>query len=107
MSEVLPQELAMEIYNCHAEIIRAKTLLEELEAFLVKDSSNPEVLRDAFGRQQNELQLGIPSGQSSHRLIRLSPKLGKYIIEAHLADTEAELVKLSLQAALALRGATP
>lgn len=101
---ILPQQLAMDIYNCHSEIVRAQGLLEEVEKYLKTDKVNrtTDTLRDAFGRQQNNLELGIPSGHNSRALIRLSPKLGKYIIEAHLAAMKAELVDLSAAAAIAL-----
>lgn len=101
---ILPQQLAMDIYNCHSEIVRAEKLLEEVKKYLETDkiNCNTDTLRDAFGRQQNNLELGIPSGQSSRSIIRLSPKLGKYIIEAHLASMKAELVELSVSAKIAL-----
>lgn len=103
-TKILPQELAMDIYNCHSEIIRANKLLDEVNAFLNKDNyDDTQALRDCFGRQQNNLQLGIPSGESSRQILQLSPKLGKYIIEAHLAAMENSLKELSLAASLALK----
>ena len=94
---ILPQDLAMAIYNCHAEILRGNELLERVQKFLDEPKQGP--LEDVFGRNHNNLQLGIPSGDSSRSLVRLSPELGKHIIVAHIASMEAKLVELS-QAAL-------
>ncbi len=104
MTAILSQELAMKIFNAHSEILRANKLLDEINIYLSKSEDNEptEVLRDAFGRQQHKLELGIPSGHSSRSIISLSPQLGKYIIEAHLSDMEKELKELSLAAALSL-----
>lgn len=95
---IMPQDLAMSIYNCHAEILRGNELLKQIQGYLDAPKKSP--LEDVFGRAHDNLQLGIPSGDSSRSLVRLSPELGKHIVVAHLASMEAKLVELS-QAALA------
>lgn len=90
---VLPQDLAMAIYNCHAEIMRGRELLESVQKFLDEPKQSP--LEDVFGRRHDNLELGIPSGGGCRSLVRLSPELGKHIIVAHIASMEAKLVELS------------
>ena len=53
-----------------------------------------EYLKDCFGRAQS-LQLGIPSGENSHRLFNVSPSLAESVIKAHIADKRAELVEVN------------
>jgi hypothetical protein len=65
-----------------------------------RDKSAP-TLKDAFGRRQH-LQLGIPSGENSHRLFQVAPQLAESVIRAHIAKTEAELAEAQEQARLEL-----
>lgn len=94
---MLTQEIVMEIYNCMAEINRAKQLLEKCDKFIEQHETGkkPEALVDSFGRCHNWLEMGIPSSPSSRSIVKVDPKLGKSVIEAHLILQELELEKLN------------
>jgi hypothetical protein len=94
---ILPQELAMAIYNCHSEILRGNELLKEVQKHLDNPRETP--LEDVFGHKHSNLELGVPSGDRCRSIVRVSPELGKHIIVAHIASMESKLVELS-QAAL-------
>jgi hypothetical protein len=63
-------------------------------------------LRNAFGRDVF-LELGVPSGDSSHRLFHVSNTLGRSVIAAHIARTQAELVEANEQARVELSVSVP
>lgn len=93
---------AAQIARAHVEIETAIELLKHIEE---GKKWNQEVdLRDAFGRRQHCLQLGVPSGNSGHRLVDVSYELGGYMIEAHIAKMRARLVELSQVAKMELDG---
>src|SRR6185369_988934 len=78
------------------EIQKAEQLLKDM-AKQEKDYPYDPNLRDAFGRGRN-LQLGIPSGENSHRLYDVHPKLAKSVIKAHIAEKQSELVQANERA---------
>lgn len=82
------------IWKCQREIATGKKLLEEMKKIAENTSRDPyaERIRDAFGREQ-DLQLGIPCGNSGHRLLNVSPTLAVSIIAVHIANKEAELIE--------------
>ena len=102
---MIDMELASAIWHCHREIAAAEELLkkiEEEEKRLERDQdARPATLRDAFGRRR-VLQLGIPSGESGHRLFDVATELAKSVIRAHAANKQAELVRLNEQAWIAI-----
>lgn len=76
----------------------AEKLLKDVEEVIdsQKDSFKTEKsLRDCFGKKTYELQLGVPSGDSSHRIFRLNYTLGIPIIQAHINDMKSKLVALN------------
>lgn len=86
---------AAAIWTAYDEIARGEALLEELEKRQAAgDGAN---LRDAFGRCRG-LQLGVPSGESGHRLLDLQPSLAVQVIRAHIAQKRAELGVLNERA---------
>ena len=102
---MIDQMLAGAIWDCHREIVAAEKLLTDLAQVEEELRRNGDQqfaqLRDAFGRRKN-LTLGIPSGESSHRLFDVAPELAKSVIRAHMANKQAELVRLNEQAWIAL-----
>lgn len=58
-------------------------------------------LRDSFGRLR-QLQLGIPSGEQSHRLFYVSPLLAESVIRAHIENKRAQLVEANERARIEL-----
>lgn len=93
---MITQKTAENIWSCYREIEAGKKLLQDMEK---AEKDNPrrkheQHLKDAFGHKQ-ELQLGIPMGESGHRLYGVSPKLALSVIRAHIAEKEGELVEMN------------
>lgn len=108
MSSVVKQETAARIFSAHREILAAKKLLSDLAEVEKQNERNGDqgmaTLRDAFGRRR-QLQLGIPSGEGSHRLFDVETTLAKSVIRAHIANQERELVLASESAAIEMQHA--
>lgn len=94
---------AARIWNCYREMDAAEKLLEDMHDSLNSDRGSPEAgsLSDAFGRRRR-LQLGVPSGENSHRLFNVDPHLAISVINAHIANKQAELVSANEQARIEL-----
>src|SRR5271166_3814959 len=103
---MITQDTATEIWNCYREIAAGEQLLKDIDAER-KEHRGPDKfeakLQDAFGHFKR-LQLGIPSGDNSHRLFGLSPHLAESIIRAHIAEKKAQLVALNERARIELDG---
>jgi hypothetical protein len=74
---------ATDIAMAYREIEVAEKLLADIVES-IKRHELPDI-RDAFGRRQNGLQLGVPSGHDSHRLFDVPWTLAKPILEAYIA----------------------
>jgi hypothetical protein len=57
------------------------------------DKYEPRI-KDAFGRPRY-VNMGVPSGNDCHQLLRISPDLAESVIRAHIAQAEARLVELN------------
>lgn len=104
---MITQSTAARIWECYREIQCGEQLLIDIEQQL-KDhphERHEQTLRDAFGRRR-DLQLGVPSGESSHRLFNVSPHLAMTVIRSHIAAKRAELTEANEQARCELDGAT-
>lgn len=92
---MITQETAALIWTAYREIEAAERLLADMKAerdkpgFEAIDKTQP-TLRDAFGRRRH-LQLGIPSGESGHRVFDVSPVLADSVLRAHIESKRAEL----------------
>lgn len=101
---ILSAETAVQIAVSHQEIARGEKLLADVKASLEKRKGNgfginaDTDLRDVFGRRQNSLQLGVPSGNSGHQICDMSYELAVPVIEAHIANKRSELAALSMKA---------
>lgn len=97
---ILSKDLATSVALAWREIETAEELLRKLD----EDKTDPTSvdIRDAFGRSQNRLQLGVPSGAGSHRLYDVPFALARVVIHAHIADKRAILAALSEQARIEL-----
>lgn len=81
-------QTARDIWIAYDEIAKGEKLIADMEKQLAEyQDPNP---RDAFGRQRC-LQLGVPSGDNSHRLFDVQPKLAIAVIKAHVAEKRAFL----------------
>lgn len=89
-------DTAMDIAMAYREIETAEKLLADIEETR-KRHDEPDI-RDAFGRRQNGLQLGVPSGDTSQRLFTVNWSMAKPVIEAHIAQKKAELSALNEKA---------
>ena len=97
---MITRKTASDIWLCHDELEKAKKLLIDLNE-LKNKWPKEQLLRDVFGRPSG-LQLGVPSGQNSHRLFDVDPELAKSCIIAHIAQKKAELVAANERARIEL-----
>lgn len=90
------KETAMDIALAYREVEAAQTLLAQV----VEATSRREQpdIRDAFGRRQGGLQLGVPSGQTGHTMYNVPWSMARPIIEAHIAQQRALIATLSEKA---------
>lgn len=95
-------ETAKDLALAYREITSAETLLADVEKGLVHGQGVD--IRDAFGRRQDGLQLGVPSGQNGHRLYNVPWRLCKPILEAHIASQKAIIAALSEKAMIEMEG---
>jgi hypothetical protein len=95
-------ETAREIWLAYDEIAKAEKLIAEMHEQMARyDCPNP---RDLFGHRRC-LQLGVPSGDNSHRLFDVQPELAITCIKAHIAGKRAVLEAASERARAELSGA--
>jgi hypothetical protein len=93
---MISYETAMAIACAYREIETAEKLLGEIaEAVSRREQSD---IRDAFGRRQDGLQLGVPSGRDGHRLFNVPWTLARPVIEAHIANQRAIVAALNEKA---------
>ncbi|WLA80327.1 hypothetical protein [Bradyrhizobium elkanii] len=99
------QATALDIAYAYREVETARGLLSEIvETMNRRDAPD---IRDAFGRRQDGLQLGVPSGSNGHRLFNVPWSLARPIIEAHIANQEAIIAALSEKARAELQSVPP
>ena len=100
---MISQETAARIWECYREIKSAEKLLNDMKKAQEANRFEPyeQKLKDAFGRK-TDLQLGVPSGENSHRLFNVSPKLAESVIFAHISNKKAELIEANEQARIEL-----
>lgn len=101
---MISRETAADIWECYREIAAAEKLLTDIQSEREDNRFDRDFepkLKDAFGRRR-ELQLGVPSGENSHRLFNVSAKLAESVIRAHIADKRAALVAANERARVEL-----
>lgn len=94
---LISKEAAQKIALAYREIEVAERLLAEISEEMERRRDID--IRDAFGRQQHCLQLGVPSSHNSTRLFDVPWKIARPIIELHIAEQRALIEVLSAQAA--------
>lgn len=99
---MITKKTAMDIALAYREVETAEKLLADIKE--ARERRGAPDIRDAFGRLQDGLQLGVPSGDSSHRLFHVPWSLAGPIIEAHIASQRAVIAALCETAASELRG---
>lgn len=90
------------VWNAYNEIEKGEKLLLEMEK-LAKEYVVPPNPTDPFG-QRRDLQLGIPSSDSSRTMLNVRPDLAMVIIRAHVAEKKGVLETLNIQAGLEANG---
>lgn len=100
---MITQETAGRIWNCYREIAVGEKLLEDMtESEREYDQDvRRSSLKDAFGHRRH-LTLGVPSSDSSSRILDVAPSLAKSVINAHIANKRAELAEANEQARIEL-----
>lgn len=98
---MISQRTAMDIALSYREVETAEALLSKIVGALGLRQS-PDI-RDAFGNLRDGLQLGVPSGDSGHRLYNVPWTLAKPIIEAHIAHHKAIIAALSEKARIEMK----
>lgn len=94
---MITKETAYDIAMAYREIEHGEALLSDISKSRRDDAPD---IRDAFGRQKTGLQLGVPSGPSSHTLFNVPFPLAKVVIEAHIAAQRQVLSALNAKAAI-------
>lgn len=89
---MITKKQAYDLWNCHNEIEKAYKLKADMQEALIKYNSLE--LTNVFGERQG-LQLGIPMGENSHRLLNVSPKIALQIIDEYIKEQEALLQLLN------------
>jgi len=102
---MITQQTCAAIWSAYREIDAAEKLLADMKTerekpFAERDRHAP-TLKDAFG-QKRHLQLGIPSGENSHRIYDAAPELAESVIRAHIAKKKAELTEANERARIEL-----
>ena len=96
---MITKETAARIWKCYQDMEVGQKLLEDMTGAMEHgEDPNP---RDLFGRQRC-LQLGIPSGDSGHRMFDVQPRLAISVIQAHIANQQAALSEANEQARIEL-----
>ena len=93
---MLSQQTATDMAVIYRDIEAAEKLLADVKQAI--DKMNQVDIRDVFGRRQNALQLGIPSGDTSHRILHVPYDLAIPVIEATIANHRARLLALNTKA---------
>ncbi len=92
---MISKQTAFDLWIAYDEIDRGENLLADLEE--LRRQGKEMNLRDSFG-QPRRLQLGVPSGESSHRLMDLQPTLAVEVIKTHIAQKKSELALINERA---------
>lgn len=93
---MISKDTATDIAMAYREIEVAEELLAKITESVGRYQM-PDI-RDAFGRQQGGLQLGVPSSASGHTLYNVPWALAKPILESHIASKRALLSALTEKA---------
>lgn len=92
----ISRETATDMAVIYRDIEAAEKLLDDVRQAVAKVGEVD--IRDVFGRRQNALELGIPSGDNSRRILRVPYDLAIPVIEATIASHRARLTALGEKA---------
>jgi hypothetical protein len=92
----LSRETVTDMAVIHRDIEAAEALLTDVRAAI--DEMDAVDIRDVFGRRQRSLEMGVPSGEQSRRILQVPYQLAIPVIEATIADHYAKLAALNAKA---------
>jgi hypothetical protein len=100
---MITQETAALIWHAYREIESGEKLLADMKEIREREGlkKHEPAIKDAFGHRRH-LQLGIPSGDNSHRILDVAPSLAESIIRAHIENKRAELAQAQERARIEL-----
>lgn len=101
---MIGKQTAMDIALAYREVETGEKLLGDVRDAIDKFAHRPVDIRDAFGRTQHGLQLGVTSGENGHRLFNVPYDVAIPIIETHIAQQRAKIALLTLQARAEMAG---
>jgi len=101
-ASTISMEAAQRLWLAHREIEVGRKLLVDIEETL-KDIRHPTPL-DPHHRGRRGYSLGIPMGDSGERILGVSPRLAKAVIEAHIAEKQRDLAEACIAARIELEG---
>lgn len=93
---MITAQTATDIAVAHKEIEVAEKLLADVREAMVRSVQTD--IRDVFGRRQRLLELGIPSGDNSTRMLRVPYELAVPVIEANIAHQRSCIKALNQKA---------
>lgn len=99
---MISQETATDIAVIYRDIEAAETLLADVRQAI--GNFEQVDIRDVFGRRRHTLEMGIPSGDSSRRILHVPYQLAIPVIEATIASHRARLAALKEKAKAELLG---
>lgn len=97
--KTLSMETAHRVWSAHREIQVGTKLRDEMKKEIDK-GVDPTPL-DGFGRHRN-IQMGVPMGHDSQRLLDIEPQVAVSVIDAHIATKRKELEHASIAARIEL-----
>ena len=99
---MISPETATDLAVIYRDIDVAEKLLADVKKAI--DSFEEVDIRDVFGRRRHTLEMGIPSGESSRRILHVPYQLAVPVIEATIASHRARLTALADKARFELSG---
>ena len=99
---MISQETATDIAVIYRDIEAGEKLLADVKAAI--DKFDQVDIRDVFGRRAHRLELGIPSGANSMRILHVPYELAVPIIDATIASHRAKLKALDTKVRAELNG---
>jgi hypothetical protein len=94
----ISKQTATDIALAYREVETAEKLLADVRE--TSSRTGHKDIRDAFGRTQHGLQLGIPTSETCRTLFNVPYSLAIPIIEAHIAHHQAMISVLTEKAKL-------
>jgi hypothetical protein len=95
MTGIISMRVAHRIWTAHREIEAGTNLLAQIDEALQRGEDATPL--DPFGRRR-AYQLGAPMGENTHKMLNVSPRLARHIVEASIAAMRRELVEATLAA---------